>query len=121
MTNALCWDSTISFKKGKIESVLDVKCSAYPYGDAVRICFKTSKQIYYFELANAVFFSPDSFKDLCIDYFNTHRTSEFMSVGKCIRCSKWSVVSGVYCPRCIEANEHNVGFESQLTVLEEEF
>lgn len=82
------------------ENMLETKAVAYPYEEVYRICFSNSKQKYYFEISGNFYFKSE-IKEAAEKYFNDHRND--LTVAKCIRCYKWNVVEGQFCPRCQEA------------------
>lgn len=95
----LHWTLQIHAPKSK-NTLLDTKASAYPYEELYRICFSNQKQKYYFEITGDFYFK-DEIKEAAEKYFIEHRDE--LTVAKCIRCYKWDVIEGQFCPRCQEA------------------
>jgi hypothetical protein len=92
---------------------IEAKASAYLYDEVYRICFSHSKQKYYFEIpVDALWFTEDVIQTAEL-YFNEHRNE--LSVAKCIRCSKWHVLEGQFCPRCEGAkNDGNTELDIEI-------
>jgi hypothetical protein len=113
------WNTIITITKGKSSNQLECKCSIYEYDNKYRACFKTSKQTYYFEIDYIYVQNTKELEEYVEAYFLNNRNSDKLQTEKCIRCSKHTVLTGVYCERCKEAikkNENN----SSMTVLDEE-
>ncbi len=111
------WDLKISDPK-KPEVMLDTKASWYFFDDVIRFCFANRKQRYYFDyprqLVEEMIVSDGLLKELAIKIFDEVRSS--CDVAKCVRCSKWTVVSGQFCERCKQANESNVPGSVELEI-----
>jgi len=91
------WTVNILASKSK-DKYIEAKASAYLYDEVYRICFSHSKQKYYFEIPIDNISFTDEVKEKSEQYFNEHRSE--VSVAKCVRCSKWAVLEGQFCPRC---------------------
>ena len=96
----LHWNTQITAAKNK-SIMLDVKASAYEFVDVYRICFNSQKQKYYFEIPSENIYFLDDIKEAAELYFKENRSD--IAVAKCIRCSKWNVLDGQFCPRCKQA------------------
>lgn len=88
-------------KYGKVKARVGI----YPFGDLNSICIRVPKQKYYFRIED----EPN--EENILKFFNEFKDNPhgYIHTGKCIRCSKWNVVDGVYCNRCKEAMNSNTG------------
>jgi hypothetical protein len=109
----ITWKLQVKASKNK-EKMLDIKASAYEYGDVYRVCFSNYSQIYYFEIINEEGLSEDSIKQKCLEYFTEHRNS--LDIAKCPRCFKWHVRTGQFCERCKEAMKQMGNIELELEI-----
>lgn len=100
MIQVIHWNLQISTPKNK-NLLIDTKASAYLFGDEYRICFSNMKQKYYFSIAADPDYTEEMIRYVSEKVFTQERDS--LEVAKCIRCSKWDVVSGQFCERCKEA------------------
>lgn len=105
------WTSEFTVSKSK--TPITFVCSAYEYGNVLRVRFKSYKQIYYFEVPLDSL-NDDPIQDQMTKVFLTlvEDQSENLFLAKCIRCGKWAVdtaTSSWYCPRCFSAIQQNYG------------
>ena len=111
------WDLKISDPK-KPDVMLDTKASWYFYDDVIRFCFANRKQKYYFDyprqLVEEVIVNNETLKVFAVKLFSEVRPT--CDVAKCVRCSKWAVVSGHFCERCKTANESNIPGSIELEI-----
>ena len=111
----LHWKVMITAPKSN-DKMLETKASLYEYGDMYRVCFKNSKQAYYFEFPMSPNDIPMMLEIEALKYFNENRNS--LDIGRCVRCSKWHVISGQLCERCKKACEGIDLETTNLVVLE---
>ena len=101
MLAVLKWQTKVTAPKNK-EQLLVTKCSAYLFGEVYRVCFANNKQKYYFEIP-AMEYTTEELIELAEQTFSANRQT--LDVAKCVRCSKWHVISGQFCERCKVAME----------------
>lgn len=106
------WTLQVPASKNK-DKMLDIKASAYEYGEVYRICFSNYSQIYYFEIPNNVLIEEE-IKQKVLDYFLENRNH--LDIAKCPRCFKWHVKTGQFCERCKEAMKQTGNTELELEI-----
>ena len=111
----LHWTVKISAPKNK-SILLDTIASLYSYEDVYRVCFKNTKQIYYFEFPIYSSDTADKIKEVALQYFSANR--HLLDVAKCVRCSKWNVLDGQLCDRCKTATANTDFNNTTLPILD---
>ena len=109
----ICWTLQVKASNNK-DKMLNIKASAYEYGEVYRICFSNYSQIYYFEIPNDTFLTEESIKQHSLDYFTENRNH--LDIAKCPRCFKWHVKEGQFCERCKEAMKQKGNTELELEI-----
>lgn len=95
------------FPGPKNGSDVEFSCSVYLYEEQYRCCMACSKQKYYFEIPVSsihLFTTLTAFEEIFNKFFNENRQD--CQIAKCLRCSKWHVREGIFCPRCLIANRY---------------
>ena len=111
----LHWTLKIPAPKNKT-NLLETEASLYAYENVYRVCFKNTKQVYYFEIPTDPKDTASSLKELALAYFSANRN--ILDVAKCVRCNKWDVQKGQFCERCNKAIAEVDLETTPLTILD---
>ena len=106
------WTLQVQASKNK-DKILNIRASAYEYGEVYRICFSNYSQIYYFEIPNNTL-TEEEIKQAALTYFTENRNR--LDIAKCPRCFKWHVITGQFCERCKNSMKQIGNTELELEI-----